>query len=316
MLLLPPSLSLPDNHPVPPVSRLVLFLLQARELLPRLSVRLGWTLYTIFCLCFFLFPTFPTEVLLQRVLRGATSNTLVYIQYGHGALTWWGGCRLSDVVVESSSGPAVRIAHVTLQPSLLGLIVGRPWPLTFTAHLYGGTLSGTVSLDTDGQKVQFTAHRLDLSLLPLPETVAAGEVQGSLSGEGTIEGNGMNLFSLHGQVTVTLTEGALREGKVANFPIPPLSLVEGRLRAMVKNGLLEIPDFRLHADNTEAHLQGTITLNTPLPQSGLNLQLAVKTTGNTSSPLTILLSMLPASPNAPGERQASISGSFVSPLLR
>jgi type II secretion system protein N len=143
-----------------------------------------------------------------------------------------------------------------------------------------------------------------------------GEVQGSLSGEGQIEGNSMNLFSLHGQVTLTLTEGTLREGKVANFPIPPLSFVEGRLRATVKNGLLEIPDFILHADNTEAHLQGTITLNTPLPQSGLNLQLAVKTTGNTASPLTILLSMLPASPNAPGERQASISGSFVSPILR
>jgi len=283
---------------------------------PRLSARLGWTLYTIVCLCFFLLLTFPTEMLLQRIVISATRETLVRIQYDHGELTWWGGCRLYDVVVENSTGPAVRMTHVTLQPSLLGLTVGRPWPLTFTAHLYGGTLNGTVSSDADGQRIQFVVHEFALSLLPLPGAVTVDGVQGSLSGEGEVEGNVASLSSLRGQVAFSLTNGALRQGKVSGFPLPPFSFVEGRLRATVKNGLLEIPDFMLHADNTEARLQGTITLNTPLPQSGLNLQLTAKITENASSPLTILLSMLPASPSAPGERRASINGSLASPILR
>ena len=240
----------------------------------------------------------------------------VQIQYDHGELTWRGGCRLHAVVIKNGPGPAVRMTNVTVHPSLLGLIIGRPWPLTFTVDLYGGTLNGTVSLDADGQKVQFVAHRLELGLLPLPEAVTAGEVQGNLSGEGEVEGNVANLFSLRGQVSLTLADGALREGKIANFPVPSLAFIEGRLRATVKNGVLEIPDFLLHADNAEAHLQGTITMNTPLPQSGLNFQLTAKTTGNTPSPLTILLSMLPSSPNTSGERRASISGSFASPILR
>jgi type II secretion system protein N len=173
-----------------------------------------------------------------------------------------------------------------------------------------------MSVDTDGQKVQFAAHRLDLSLLPLSGTVNASGVQGSLSGEGEIEGNGANLFSWQGQIAFTLTNGALREGKVSGFPLPPLSFVEGRLRATVKNGLLEIPDFTLQADNTEAQLQGMITLNMPLSKSNLNLQMTAKTGGSTSSPLTMLLSLLPSSSRAPGERQASISGSLASPILR
>lgn len=292
------------------------FLLQGRELLPRMSARLGWVLYTLVCLCFFLFLTFPTEILLQRIMITATRETSVRIQYGHGELTWRGGCQLHDVVVANNTGPALRISHVTLHPSLLGLIIGRPWPLTFTAHLYGGTLKGTVSFNAHGQRVQVTAQRVDLSLLPMPEIVSANGIQGHFSGEGEVEGDVANLFSLRGKVTLTLTEGALQTGKIANFPLPSLAFVEGRLHATVKNGLLEIPDLVLNADNTEARLQGTITLNTPLLQSGLNLQLTTKTTGNTSSPLTILLSMLPSLPNTPGERRASIGGSFTSPMLR
>ena len=192
----------------------------------------------------------------------------------------------------------------------------RSWPLAFTADLYGGTLSGTVSSDVDGQKVQFAAHRFDLGLLPLRGTGNAGGVQGSLSGEGEVEGHVANLFSLRGQVAFTLTDGALRAGTVSGFPLPSLSSAKARVRATVKNGLLDIPDFTLQADNTEAHLQGTITLTTPLPQSGLNLQLTAKTIGSISSPLTMLFSLLPSVPDAPGEHRASIGGSFASPMLR
>jgi type II secretion system protein N len=208
------------------------------------------------------------------------------------------------------------MAQVTLQPSLLGLIVGHPWPLSFTANLYDGTLSGDVTADASGQTIHVTAQRLDLRLLPLPGMDKGGEVQGILSGEGEVQGQFADLFSLHGQVTLTVTDGALRAGTVSGFPLPPLSSVEAQLQGAVKNGLVDITDFTLRADNAEARLRGTLTLSTPLPMSMLNLQINAKALGTTSPPLTLLLSLLPSSPEVPGERRGSIRGSLAAPVLQ
>jgi hypothetical protein len=46
------------------------------------------------------------------------------------------------------------------------------------------------------------------------------------------------------------------------------------------------------------------------------LQMTAKTLGTTSSPLTVLISLLPATPDASGVRRASISGSLAAPILR
>jgi type II secretion system protein N len=125
-----------------------------------------------------------------------------------------------------------------------------------------------------------------------------------------------DLFSLQGQVALAVTEGGLRAGSVSGFPLPPLSSVEAQLRATVKNGLVDIADFTLRADNAEAQLHGSVSLATPLPMSALNLQMTAKTLGTTSSPLTMLISLLPAAPDASGVRRASISGSLAVPILR
>ena len=313
---LPPSRSLPDKGTSAPLLQGDSILHRVRAAVPRFSVRMGWTLYTIVCCVFFLLLTFPTDVLLQRVVRGATRSLPVRLHYTHGEMTWWGSCRLREVEMTYGTGPAVKIAHLAVQPSLVGLMLGRLWPLSFTAKLYGGTLSGTVTLDASGHSVQVAAQRLDLRVLPLSGITKGGEVQGLLSGEGEVRGNGADLFSWQGQVALAVTEGALRAGSVSGFPLPPLSSVEAQLRATVKNGLIDIADFTLQADNAEARLHGSMSLATPLPMSTLNLQMTAKTLGTTASPLTMLISLLPAAPDASGVRRASISGSLAAPILR
>lgn len=283
---------------------------------PRFSGRVGWTLYTIVSCCFFLLLTFPTDLLLQRVVRGATHGLPVRFHYTHGEMTWWGSCRLREVEVTYGTAPAVKIAYLAVRPSLVGLMFGRLWPLSFSAHLYGGTLNGTVTADASGHSVQIAAQRLDLHMLPLPKINKGGEVQGQLSGEGEVRGNVADLFSLHGQVALTVTEGALRAGSVSGFPLPPLSSAEARFRATVKNGLINIADFTFRADNAEAQLYGSISLATSLPISTLNLQMTAKAPDNTASPLKMLISLLPAAPDASGVRRVSISGSLAAPILR
>ena len=316
MSLLPPSLSLPDNVTPAPFPWGVTSLLRLRGVIPRFSARLGWTLYTAVSGLFFLLLTFPTDVLLQRVITGATRGLPVRIHYTQGELTWRGGCRLREVEVTYGTAPTVRMTRVTLRPSLLGLIVGRPWPLGFTADLYGGTLSGNVTADASGQRIGVTARRLDLRLLPMPGMDKGGEVRGILSGEGEMRGQFADLLSLQGQVALTVTDGALRAGMVSGFTLPPISSVEAQLRGAVKKGLVDITDFTLRADNAEARLRGTLTLGAPLPMSALNLQINAKALGTTSPPLTLLLSLLPPSPEVPGERRASIRGSLAAPVLQ
>ena len=286
------------------------------EAVPRFSGRVGWTLYTIVSCCFFLLLTFPTDLLLQRVVRGSTHELPVRFQYTHGEMTWWGSCQLREVEVTYGTAPAVKIVDLAVRPSLVGLIFGRLWPLSFSAHLYGGTLNGTVTADASGHRLQIAAQRLDLHVLPLPKLNKGGEVQGRLSGEGEVRGNVADLFSLQGQVALTVTEGALRAGSVSGFPLPPLSSAEFQLRATVKNGLINIADFTFRADNAEAQLHGSMSLATPLSMSMLNLQMTAKVPDNAASPLKMLISLLPAAPDASGVRRASISGSLAKPTLR
>lgn len=300
-----------------PLSRSHPLFLRVREAISRFSGRVGWTLYTVVSCLFFLALTFPTDLLLQRIVSGATRGTPIRVQYAHGELAWWGGCRLRDVEVASSGiAPIVKIAHLTVQPSLVGLLFGRPWPLSLTADLYGGTLSGSVTSEASEQNAHLAIQRLDLRLLPLPGINKGGEVQGLLSGEGEVRGNMADLFSWQGQVALTVTEGALRAGAAFGFPLPTLSSAGAQLRATIKKGQVDIADFTLQADTAEARLRGSVILVMPLPMSTLNLQLTAKAPDNIAPPLKMLISLLPAAPDASGVRRVSVSGSLAAPILR
>lgn len=314
---LPPSLSLPDNDgtlaPLVPGASL---LLRVRKAVSRFSGRVGWILYTIVSCLFFLLLTFPTDLLLQRVTNGATRGTPVRVQYAQGELTWWGSCRLREVEVAHGTAPVVKIARLTVQPSLLGLLFGRPWPLSFTADLYGGTVSGSVTTEGAEHSLQLAVQRLDLGRLPIPGMTKGAGVQGLLSGEGEVRGNIADLFSLQGQVALTVTEGAVRAGLVSGFPLPALASVGAQLRATMKKSQVDISDFTLQADHAEAQLRGSVILVTPLPLSTLNLQMTAKAPDNAAAPLKMLVSLLPTAPDAAGTRRVSISGSFMAPMLR
>lgn len=316
MLPLPPSLSRPDKESVAPLSRRDALFLRVREAIPRFSGRMGWTLYTVVSCLFFLLLTFPTDLLLQRIVRGATRETPIRVQYARGELTWWGRCRLREVKVAYKTSPAVNMAQLTMQPSLVGLLFGRPWPLAFTASLFGGTVRGSMTVDASGHRVQVAAQRLDLRMLPLTGIIKTGEIQGLLSGEGEVRGNGADLFSWQGQVALTVSEGALRAGSISGISALPLSSVETQLRATMKNGLVEIADFTLQADNAEARVHGSMIMVNPLQMSTLNLQLTAKAPDNAAAPLKMLISLLPTAPDATGMRRASISGSLAAPVLR
>lgn len=287
--------------------------------LPVLSSRTGWLFYTLACFVFFVVLTFPSGVFLPRLVTSLTQGSGVRVGYMEGDCTWLAGCVLRDLSLESLplGVTGVRLSRLTLQPSVVGLLVSsRPWPLTFSAELYGGAFDGTLRQVVGGMSAQLALHHITLDQWPFPAPWGQGRVAGSVTADGDLLGNPADLYSLQGTFTVTLTDGVLRAGTLNGFPVPALQTVQAHLRVSLAAGRLEISELRLSADGVEASLVGGITLRTPVARSGLDLQLTTHITGSPPPAVKTFLSLLPASQTTSGERRASITGSLATPVVR
>lgn len=284
------------------------------------STRTGWLVYTLVCFAVSLVLTFPTSVLLQRVIASVPRDVGVRARYTDGNCTWSEGCVLHDLVLEGSAlaGSTMQFSRFTVDPSLWSLLLrGQPWPLIFSADGYGGTVAGTVRQIIGGVSTQLSLRHLTLDQLPFPAPWDQRRVAGKVLVDGEFSGNPADLYSLQGTFTALVTDGALQAGTVNGVPVPALQTVQASLRASLASGRLEITELRLNADGVEVLLQGGIALRTPMVRSGLDLQLTARSTTDSPPPaLKTLLALLPASQTAPGERQASITGSLGAPVVR
>lgn len=278
--------------------------------------RLLWVWYGIVSFVLFLFLTFPTELVLQRVAAAIAQTAHLRIQYGSGRWTWNKGWVLYDLSIEKPGvTPPLHLSRLAVSPSGLGLLHGQPLPLSFSATLYGGTAQGTLRQDSAGFGAQFTLDTIDLALWPFPSPFGQGNVSGNLTAAGTFQGTPTEMNSWTGAMTASLTEGSLKAGALAKSPLPALHTVQARLRTTLQNARLAVADLTLSADGLEAQLQGNITLRLPLAWSALDLQCATRITGTPPPTLAALNSLLPAVPGAVGERRATITGSLTAPTL-
>jgi len=289
-----------------------------RAWLPAFVVRKGWLWYSLICFVVFLFLTFPSGLLLQRLSDSLTRGTGVQIRYAEGELTWRGGCVLRDVTIETASLHAtpVQLTRLTVQPALLSLLWGQAFPLAFDTNLYGGTLTGSLWQQGTEHGGHFSLHQLVLGLLPLPAPWGQGRVTGHVTANGDVQGNPAAFSSLQGSVSATLDEGALQAGMVGKIPFPALRRFQIHLRARLTDGRLEISELVLNTEGVEAHARGVVSVRTPFSRSGLDLQLLTRVTGSPPPALAALVSVLPPSATTPGERRAAISGSVAAPVMK
>lgn len=293
--------------------------MRRQVLISRLSSRTGWRLYTLVCFCLCVWWTFPSDLLLQRIVLSVARQSGAQVHYAGGDWTWWEGWVLRDLTVESPvpSLTTVQFSRLALRPSLFGLFRKSRLPFTFSADLYGGTLTGRVGQAAGGVDVQLALHQLALERWPFPPPWGQGKVAGKLTADGAFHGDPADLRSLQGTFSATLTNGAVPAGTVAQLPLLALQAVQVHLRATLTGKQLEIAACRLVADGVEAHVRGGILLRTPLARSGLDLQLTSKIMeGAPPSALIALMSFLPASSPTTKERDVSITGSPATPVIK
>lgn len=280
------------------------------------SRRMLWLLYSVLSFLVFVLLTFPADLLLQRVVSTIEQTSALRIRYSAGEWSWLQGWTLQNLSIERSEMAPLRISRLTLSPSFFGLLYGQPFPLTYSADLYGGTASGTLQREETAWRAQFSITQLALEQWPFPAPWGQGRVTGNVTLAGTAQGTPSDVSSWSGDVTAAITEGSLKGGNVAKFPLPALQTAQARAQTILKNGRLEVSNLTLAGDGIEAHLQGAISLRLPLEWSALDLQLTTRQTGTLPPSLATLVSLLPAVPGSQGERRASLTGTFATPVVR
>src|SRR5581483_3397525 len=109
------------------------------------SRRFTWALYGGACFLVFLVLTFPADLLLQRVVASIERTAMLRVTYGESRWTWNKGWILLDVSIDKPGmTPPLRLSRFTLAPSIGGLLQGQPFPLAFSAVLYGGAARGVL----------------------------------------------------------------------------------------------------------------------------------------------------------------------------
>jgi type II secretion system protein N len=265
---------------------------------------------------FFLLLTFPTDLLLQRVVAAIEQTAPLRVRYQTSQWSWSRGWVLENLTIAKTGATPVQFARLTLRPSFFRLLHGQPFPLTFAALLYGGNAKGTFRQTGDTVDVRFTLDRLLLEHVPFPNPGKPGRLAGNLTLNGTLRGERKDINSWSGSLSATLAEGSITAGSIAKFPVPALQAADARLQATLKDGRLEVSHLTLTADGVTAQLQGAIGLRSPLQWSTLDLRLTTTITGAPPPSLATLVSLLPAVPGGAGERRATITGTFAAPLMR
>ena len=286
--------------------------------LPRLPSWFAWGVYTCVCFVIFVVWTFPAEVIVDRILVSLADKAKIHVQYTHSEVTWPLGVALQEV---SIAGPAVpqpslQFMRLTLQPAILSLLSTPPLPLTLQARGYGGTLEALIENVEQDVRLQFSLQQLALERLPFPVPWGEGRIVGRMTADGSVLGNVQQVASLVGPMSVTITHGAVQAGPLQGFRLPALAGLEAFGQFQFNRGQVDITTLTLKTEGLEARLQGSLTLRSPVSRSPIDLQLIVRKTGTPPAALATLVSLLPASPTQPGERQAKISGLLGAPKVR
>jgi type II secretion system protein N len=271
----------------------------------------------LFVLCFV--ATFPHDLLLQRVLQGATAGTPFRIETGAASLGWTLGYDIDSLRLRASNGeadPLLLAESLRFSPSRLGLLRGNPYPLGIGASLYGGTLRATIDPRPASFHVDAMVEGVELARYTGFRPWVEGTVRGRAEAVVALDGGGRGPAAATGTVTLRIPGLTLEGAKVRGITVPDLHFSDVHLTGSVKNGRLEISE--LLADGEELGLRGdgNVVLREPLGSSVLSLDLVVTPAARAPDGLRLALNLLPGTSGEGGARRIGIVGTIARPTIR
>ena len=275
---------------------------------------LGYLIFIIATLVFFLYVTFPWDLLKERLLYEMSRQSSYAFKVQDSSPLFPAGLRLSGLQISDpmkpDDKPLTRIDRLTLRVSPSDFLWGR-LTSSFEAEAFGGQVLGTFGESSRKKELDAEWKKVDLVPLKdfgkLPVTLA-----GTLSGKGhwTASPQGTT-----GSLRMTVEKGRIKDLNVKGFPLPELIFDTIQGAADVKGNVLTLKEVKLRGDDLKGTIKGEITFEKPGASSTLNLQFRLHLSDRARAPYQGFLSMVEKSRDKEGYYNFSLKGTFKEPQV-
>lgn len=275
--------------------------------------------YTVLLFVVFFAATFPHELVLRRVLEPAATAP-VGIEIRGVRLGWTLAYTIDELrLFRRGADPALPLltaTHVRAAPSLLGLLRGRPFPLSIRADVYGGTLDATADLTPDTFAVRAALAKVDVGRYAGLRLFMEGTLQGRVDGTVELAGAALKPTATAGRIDLRIAELGLEGGKAQGIVVPDLHFPEVRLAGAIKAGRLEVGELLARGREVNVQGSGNLLLSHPLAASLVNLDIVASPAAEIPDNLRMALSLIPGEPTATGDRHIRLTGTIAQPRLK
>jgi type II secretion system protein N len=288
-----------------------------RTLLNKYGKYVGYVLFTLLMIVYFLFFTFPYDLVKDRYLAQQTQATPYRVSIDKIRATpflWIRATGVDVTQVKKSQGSVLKLSEVRLRPSLLRLVMGK-LAFRFKASLYGGDVHGNAGKGEETIDLSLNWKNIALAELPVEAQLPGAKLQGKLDGEMElrmrIQGN--RVIPGDGTLTARLTEGSVKDLQVQGFALPGLEGITGQGEITLAQNRATVDTLTLNADVLTFGLEGRMDMATSLIASPLNLKGKIKLSGTLASQYQPMLSGFLRKQDKDGFYIFSIRGTLGSP---
>lgn len=283
----------------------------------------GWSTFALFIFLLFTLLKLPEERI-RAYIQGSISAALSEQGIGFSADESFismirASYILKDVSLTFPSGDAVKVERVTFTPAILPLLAGKQGG-TLKIENGGGTLSASFSMRKGAFQLSYDASGIDIGKIGILPAAAGIKGSAVLTGKGELSGEMGVPSTLSGNVQLQLGKILIDQQPVMGFPIPKLSISEGKAEITADKGKAVIRTLQLGrpgnaADDLRATVSGDATLSRSWPTSSVNLRIQLGVSEAVLKSLSLLEMVLAQGKQPDGSYAFTISGPIGAPAV-
>jgi len=176
---------------------------------------------------------------------------------------------------EVPATPILRTEHAAVRMRLLPMLKGQR-SAAYDLGLYGGDLSGDVTVDATTQRLRIHGVDIDLSKIPLEGEQWSLDAAGTLSIDGDLSFNSEDVKQSEGGIHLDVDGLMLRSATVMGMTLEPTPFTEATLGFNIDQGKAQVTKGHFASDPVDVVVDGEIALNKILARSRLKLDLKIK----------------------------------------
>jgi type II secretion system protein N len=240
----------------------------------------GYPLFFLVCLVFFLVRGFPVQLIVDDMSRTAQqklgmkmSMVSVATLFPNGAEAT--GVRLVQEAKEDSPKITVLLDRLSARISLFGLLAGRK-DVSFSCEALGGQVEGRFNLTGEHWDLKAKLDAVNLGKLAFWPEVIGYELDGKVTGTVDLHVVPKQIKSTRGELVLELVQGRFGNGKAYGVNVPWFGLGKTQINLSIKKGKAEIKTFKVTSDDIEASLDGYFLLQQKLNNLSAHCRLRFK----------------------------------------